>query len=323
MNLNKMFKPDPKLSSDNMCLRGKVDTGLRCNYKCDFCYYIKNLDDPHKDGNLIYKEIDELYAQGITSFDLSGGESSIHPEFINIIKYAKRYGKVSTLSNGSMFNDYSFMEECYNAGLSEILFSLHGWDKKSHDKLVRHKRAFNNIINSILNCHTVGIRIRINCVITEHFEHLEYLKLMEKIQPTQINFLPINYWSDAETLNSIDYKLISEKLKYVISNIEHNCKINVRYIPLCFMSGYVDNCVGVYQHIYDLTDWNIQSYESSQDKISKDKMFETAYQTRLQSYVKKDECSKCKYLYVCDGIEEQNIKNTLLPVIGDKILKIQ
>ncbi len=318
-DLNKFIIPE--YFSHDINLRAKVDTGTKCNYKCSFCYYLKDLNSEEKDINIIKKEIDSFYNRGATSFDLSGGESSIHSKFFEIIKYCKQYGDVSMLSNGSRLYDYNFINTAYELGLNEIMFSLHGHDEKSHDKIVKYKNAFKHIMESIQNCLTLGIKFRINCTVDESFNVEKYLKLMNQIQPSQINFLPINYWNDANDLEIIDYKMISDKLKFFIDHYKVNIEINIRYIPFCFMKGYEKYVVGIYQHIYDKGDWNIQLYENlNTDKISVDKMFNLAHIDRCNSYIKPLECLQCKYKIICDGIEKQNINNILEP-INDETIK--
>lgn len=319
--LNNIYIPKvDDTKSSNICKRAKIDTGTTCNYKCHFCYYLDKLQEPFKNVDIIYKEIDNYQERGITSFDLSGGESSIHPEFFNIIKHCKQYGNVSMLSNGSMLYNFEFAQQSYNAGLTEVLFSVHGYDKKSHDRTVQHKKAFEHILQSITNCHILGIKVRINCTIDESFEPDEYLKLFNSLGAQQLNFLPINYWDKASDLKSINYEKLSTKIKIFIDRSK-NKNINIRYIPFCFMEGYEKYIVDTYQHIFDEGDWNIQVYDNTDGQLlSKEQMFATAKYNRRQSYTKPMSCNTCKYVYICDGIEKNNLDtNILVPIIGDKI----
>ena len=74
------------------------------------------------------------------------------------------------------------------------------------------------------------------------------------------------------------------------------------------MVSYEDHVCDYYQHIYDIYDWNMALYEYNIEpevyKENKHKvMYETAKKNRLYLYYKKKECLKCKYFYICDGIE--------------------
>ena len=117
-----------------LCNRAKLDTGTYCNYKCSFCYY-KNSLDKIDDLEVIKGRIDYLRECGVEEVDLSGGESSIHPDWFDILDYCGGFD-VSTLSNGHRFSNISFMKKSQDHGLKEILFSLHGYDEESHDNLV-------------------------------------------------------------------------------------------------------------------------------------------------------------------------------------------
>ena len=67
-----------------ICERAKLDTGTHCNYRCEFCYYKTQLNDV-TEFNIIKDRIDYLVACGITEVDLSGGESSIHKQWFDIL----------------------------------------------------------------------------------------------------------------------------------------------------------------------------------------------------------------------------------------------
>ena len=145
MNYNRFSKP---LNQNNMLInsRAKLDTGTQCNYKCSFCYYINDLDKV-TNIDIIKGSIDNIYDNGIKEIDLSGGESSIHKDWFEILDYCdSKFENISCLSNGSMFKNFDFIEKSKKHGLKEILFSLHGANAEKHDKIVNHKNAFKNII---------------------------------------------------------------------------------------------------------------------------------------------------------------------------------
>ncbi len=329
MNLNKhIFPKANETKSNDICTRAKVDTGTTCNLNCSFCYYKDKLNEPFKPLQEIKDEVIELSKRGITEFDLSGGESSYHPEFMNIIRFTKDYGKVTTLTNGVMFRNNHFLMEAINSGLSGILFSVHGWDKDSHTKVVRERHAWDQLLEAIKNVMVFKVinksfEFRINCTVKNDFQPELYGKMINRFQPDQINFLPLNYWEDASDLVKIDYCIVQKKIKECINIITKNIEINVRYIPFCFMEGYEQYVKGIYQHIYDKGDWNIGTYNRGTSKISKELMFNQAKENREDTYIKPQICSSCKYLYICDGIEKKLLNNhKLFPVKGEKIKDI-
>lgn len=302
--------------------RAKLDTGTHCNYKCDFCYYKTQLDVV-TELDIIKGRIDYLVDCGITEVDLSGGESSIHKHWFDILDYASSKGLyISCLSNGFKFAKPEFIQKSYEHGLREILFSVHGYDKDSHDLLVGRPHAYKNIVKAIINAHKLGMVVRVNCTITEtNYNHLDqFVELMNELDPLQVNFLPLNYWDDAKQQSALDYSKVSPYIHTAIDTLKAK-EINVRYIPFCFMKGYEKYVVGYYQHIYDVKDWNIAVYDQriTSEEYNKDKikaMYDSAKFNRINTYIKKKDCLGCKHYFICDGMEHDT---KVFPEDGDKI----
>jgi len=336
MNLNIIIFPNYEYTKSNdICLRAKVDFGTTCNYNCYFCYYKEKLKVPFKDKEIIKEEIQTLAKAGIKEFDFSGGEVSIHPDLLEIIEYANKFGKVSCLTNGFGFTNPTKVLRYIRSGLQEYMFSIHGGDRKSHNTAVGNNKAFDKILESIdiinrLNKSLIAqTTIRINTVINNDFDEVSYVNLinsdiMKHIK--QINLLPLNYWDDAINNDLIDYNIVSDKIKYIIDNINYPIEINVRYIPYCFMYGYEKYVVNTYQHIFDKSDWNLITYNVNRIdyNINKENMFEQAFKNRLNTYQKPRECIECSRRLICDGIEKVLIhsNNNLVPVPGEYILDV-
>jgi MoaA/NifB/PqqE/SkfB family radical SAM enzyme len=96
-------------------------------------------------GNMDIKvQIVEGRKKGADRLILSGGEPTMHPNFLDFVKLGKRagYRKVQTVTNGRMFNYPAFLDTAADNGLDEITFSLHGHTAKLHDALVGTPGAF-------------------------------------------------------------------------------------------------------------------------------------------------------------------------------------
>lgn len=115
-----------------------------CNNRCTFC-----LDSNAHDGTI--RGVDEVKIQivmgrrkGAERLILSGGEPTMHPNFLDFVKIGKRagYRKVQTVTNGRMFQYPEFLARAADYGLDEITFSLHGHTAKLHDALVGTPGAF-------------------------------------------------------------------------------------------------------------------------------------------------------------------------------------
>lgn len=117
-----------------------------CNNHCTFC-----LDSHAHDGTMrsnldIKIQIIEGKKRGAERLILSGGEPTMHPNFLDFVRLGKRagYAKVQTVTNGRMFKYPSFLDTAAKNGLDEITFSLHGHTAKLHDALVGTPGAFDD-----------------------------------------------------------------------------------------------------------------------------------------------------------------------------------
>lgn len=124
--------------------RNWVRLSYDCNNHCTFC-----LDSLAHVGtmrsNLDVKiQIVEGRKKGAARLILSGGEPTMHPNFLDFVKLGKRagYPKIQTVTNGRMFAYPEFLAGAVANGLDEITFSLHGHTAKLHDALVATPGAF-------------------------------------------------------------------------------------------------------------------------------------------------------------------------------------
>lgn len=309
--------------------RAKLDTGTFCNYDCEFCYYRDKLD-VKTPLDEVKRRADYLLAYGITQIDLSGGESSVSPDWFDILEYCnERFEHVSCLTHGGRFANIDFLKESKDRGLREILFSLHGADESTHDAITNRKGSFKRIIEAIANAQQLNITVRINCTVYyKNYKQLpgEYVKLINSIRPLEVNFITLNYWHDAVEFQNVSYSNMTDNIKLCIDNLQKDMIINVRYVPYCFMKGYEKYVCNQYQHIYDQYDWNKELYDGKIDtsiSYTDEQKLELAYsecaRQRISYYHKDVGCVNCKYFYICDGVEKEIAGTVLTPEPGEKI----
>jgi molybdenum cofactor biosynthesis enzyme MoaA len=124
-----------------------------CNSRCVFCLDTdtpRNVYIPDED---VCREIkrgrDELRADKVI---LSGGEGSLHPHFVDFIRYAKElgYSRIQTVTNGTMLYKRDLYLRAVAAGLGEITYSLHGHTPELHDRLTATPGAFRKLMKSMM-----------------------------------------------------------------------------------------------------------------------------------------------------------------------------
>ena len=124
--------------------RNWVRLSYDCNNKCTFCLDSNAHDGTMRDTSDIKVQIVQGRKRGADRLILSGGEPTMHPNFLDFVALGKRagYPKVQTVTNGRMFRYPAFLDRAVQAGLDEITFSVHGHTAKLHDSLVGVPGAF-------------------------------------------------------------------------------------------------------------------------------------------------------------------------------------
>ena len=109
-----------------------------CNNRCAFC-----LDDLTREGSVVPEaevmaDIARGRQRGASRLILSGGEPTIHPRFVHLVRAGREagYSHVQVVTNGRMFSYRRLLERAIRAGLDEVTFSIHGPDEETHDALV-------------------------------------------------------------------------------------------------------------------------------------------------------------------------------------------
>lgn len=133
--------------------RNWVRLTFDCNDRCIFCLDAHTHDGTNRDREEIRAQILDGRRKGAQRLILSGGEPTIHPDFIKFVKLGRLagYRKVQTVTNGRMFAYPEFLKRSLDAGLSEITFSIHGPNARIHDALVGTKGAFEQEVKGLQN----------------------------------------------------------------------------------------------------------------------------------------------------------------------------
>lgn len=135
-----------------------------CNLRCVWCY-AKMTDYGNNTMTLktVRKSVDLLKSLGVDSAILIGGEPTIHPNFLEIVKTIKSAGLNAFLvTNAIRFSNRDFLNKTIDAGISSITVSFKAANRQmfledTGKNLFRAQiRAVQNIVGSGIN-HVVNI----------------------------------------------------------------------------------------------------------------------------------------------------------------------
>ncbi len=319
--------------------RVKIMTGFKCNALCKFCYYKEFLSQPNFPQERIKRDILFALKNGIENIDFSGGEPTLHKNLPDLIYFAKKKGakSICIITNGIALANLEYYKRLKDAGLNETLFSLQGYDEHSHDFIVGVKNAFSRLMKALENAVKLGIKIRINSVIHKlnYKKALTIAKIGTQFSPEQFNFISVNDWKHAKKSFSkyvLSYSELAPYLKeacdYLRGYLEN---INIRYVPFCFFKDYENYICGHLQVMFDPFEWDpyvrvrlekhyppliwipmiiygmINLDFKRLVSLNKRRLINECIieAIRRYGYTKSKECKKCKYYYLCDGVEKK------------------
>jgi hypothetical protein len=83
--------------------------------------------------------------------DFDGGEPTLNPELIPLVRYAREIGyrRINVTTNGRLAFYEDFAKKLVRSGLTTLLFSVHGPDAQSHAAQVGVAEAFDQTTGGI------------------------------------------------------------------------------------------------------------------------------------------------------------------------------
>ncbi len=181
-----------------------------CNQRCLFC-----LDRYAQTGGVlalssIRRELLLGRKRGLRRVVLSGGEPTVHPEFVAIVRLARALGyeHVQTITNGRRFCYGEFFRDAVAAGLGEATFSLHGHTPDLHDRLTKVPGSFVQAVTALRRAlATPGFIVSVDVVINRLNlpvlrEHLDFCIGLGVREFDLLALVPFgDAWKHRETLH--------------------------------------------------------------------------------------------------------------------------
>ena len=174
-------KPELSPIAKNDPVIANIEITTYCNLKCQFCARSQlKKNNQHMSLDVFCNTLAVL--PNIYKIVLVGlGETLMHPQIEDFIKYAKTLKKKVGLVTNAMLLNRMFSEQLLDAGLDSIAFSIDGFDDKlsslvrkgtDFDKVIKNIHDFVEIAKFISKNFKSGFfcRINRNCFTLERFD---------------------------------------------------------------------------------------------------------------------------------------------------------
>jgi sulfatase maturation enzyme AslB (radical SAM superfamily) len=152
-------------------LTGMLRLGFGCNQRCSFCWQDRQWPNPPR--ALVSRWLDELAAAGCDFLTLSGGEPTLYPDLLALVRRATEvHGlKVHLQTNAVRLDDPTYTRSLVSAGLDSVLVSLHAANATISDGLTRAPATHERTLRGVEQLLDAGAVVRINAVIEEANVH--------------------------------------------------------------------------------------------------------------------------------------------------------
>ncbi len=271
-----------------------VNLTYKCNNYCSFCAVGNRLYE-NGDFEFHQKVLREHRAEGCDLVDFDGGEPTLYPQLLQIIKYARRLGyhQVNITSNGRSMSYPETAKKILASGITSLLISCHGSTAAIHDEAVAVKGAFVQTVEGIRNVikmkpTSLDFGVNITLTKTNWHELPTYFALMDSlgVQKLNIQFLtPFGRTSEGAVPDPAE---IAPVLNRLLDEYGSRIRTYLINVPFCFFTGYEGFVTG------DVM------------KLERNMVFVTQEKVNLFKYLagtrrKTEQCERCIFSIVCEG----------------------
>ncbi len=210
-----------------------------CNFSCPYCRGLKDYiygDRKHK--QLTLDEIKQninywCEGQPLENIRFSGGEPTMHPDIVEVIKYAKQSGikRIAISTNGS--NKLELYKELIEAGVNDFSISLDACCAEDGDKMSGGVKGSWEIviknIKEISKLTYVSVGVVLNELNID--KTIDTIKFADSLGVSDIRIISAAQYNKAiPRLNEVSQEILNKYpiLKYRINNFTNG--VNVRGI---------------------------------------------------------------------------------------------
>ncbi len=268
-----------------------------CNNHCTFCAVgTRTQVDGHPTRQR--EQLAHYRAQGVTQVDFDGGEPTLNPELVPLIRHARAIGytRVNVTTNGRLCAYEAFAARLVNSGLTTLLFSIHGPDARTHAQNVGVAEAFEQTIAGARQCVRLapaGVALGMNVTITKSNVDLlaPLAQLAWDLGLPWMNLQFLTPFGRATRQVAPDTAHAAARACEVIDAWKARMKFQVINLPFCFMPEHSEFLQG------DL------------GKLERHMVFVNNETVNLAQYLaerrtRKPQCETCPHACFCGGFYE-------------------
>jgi radical SAM protein with 4Fe4S-binding SPASM domain len=221
-----------------------------CNLRCNWCYLkggeYNEVDMPF---DLLKKIVPFLKELGITNVTLLGGEPTLHPRLVEIIKELSEYGiKSWMITNGKKLKDKELSDALVKAGLGSVGISIKGADD-AHYRDLAGSLGFSEAMLGFQNLNELGIKLSISITWVKELA-TRYIDVLENLINNNITNIGMDFGTPFVVGESISVDnildpresadLIGKVYQFLVEKKDVNFSFYITF-PLCLIEKEIRN----------------------------------------------------------------------------------
>ena len=216
-----------------------IRVNFQCNQACRFCFVSTHL--PTAADKAVRDAIVDAGRRG-ARITISGGEPTLNPKLIEYIRLARQHshGPVELQSNAIRFSDAAFAREIIDAGVDEVLVSLHGSTPEISDAVTEAPGTFVKTVAGLDILAHLDVLLELNFVMCEkNYRDLpSYIDFVHRRWPAVM--LSLSFVAASSDVVPMERDLIprySDVLPYLREALRRAYDLGLWVSPLDFMCG--------------------------------------------------------------------------------------
>jgi MoaA/NifB/PqqE/SkfB family radical SAM enzyme len=226
----------------------ELQLGHMCNNRCVFCVSGQETELGRAGPALADPAIEQLRAAratGAEKITLLGGEPTLQPGFLAVVREAARLGfsEIVVFTNGAKTARLDYVDEVIAAGQGRITWrlSFQGATREAHEATTRKPGSFARLVSTLQNLHTRGQTITVNmCVVSSNYASVaEFPRLLLPYGVSQLHLdmmrpLDAGQRTEEELAGTIPrYSDLAAPLEAMIEGFPEGFDANIGNLPYC------------------------------------------------------------------------------------------
>ncbi len=227
-----------------------VNATYVCNQDCVFCATGPRTGiDAHPPG--LRREIERLWRAGVRSLAFDGGEPTLNPELLPLLRHARTLGfeRIEVTTNGRMCFYEDFARKLVRGGPTSLVFSVHGPDAALHARHVGVAEAFEQTTGGIRNCvkHAPpGLELAMSTTVTRHngARLAEIAELAVTLGLKRLLLRAVTPFGRETAAVALEPEATAAAIRPVLDAFRDHLALEVHDLPYCFLPGHETFVVG-------------------------------------------------------------------------------